>query len=169
MHESLNQSSIDLGQDPHPFDESTDLNFDLSTSTNNNNALLMTKALPSANGHNVSNNSYTNEFLLLNASTKSNGNNSGIGFASVNGSTDTTMTGAAFPHLSYPSLMPSQSQGPSSSISSIASNSFYNHNNNNNNNNANNNNGSVNGTGLPGFLGLATNNNNNLHMDLSDR
>lgn len=169
MHESLNQSSIDLGQDPHPFDESTDLNFDMSTASNvnnSNNTLLMTKALPSVNAHSASNNSYTNEFLLLNASTKSNGNNSGIGFASVNGSTDTTMAGAAFPHLSYPSLIPSQSQGASPSMASIANNSFYNHN---NNNNTTTNNSSANGTGLPGFLGLATNNNNNLHMDLSAR
>lgn len=43
--ESHNQSSLDLGQDPHPFDEATDLNFDLpsgsSLKTTGGNATMI--------------------------------------------------------------------------------------------------------------------------------
>lgn len=124
MQES--QSSVDFGHDPHPFDESTDLNFDVSSSamaghhahhsggggmsgigmgasSNSMNGSFLGGSpggfkLPSGPAANLG-----NDFMLLNASTKSNApSSSGIGFSSSgSASADTAVAGA-----NYPQLMP---------------------------------------------------------------
>jgi hypothetical protein len=124
MQES--QSSVDFGHDPHPFDESTDLNFDVNSGgMAGHHAHHGGSASMSGIGMGASSNSMNgsflggspggfklpggpaaglgNDFMLLNASTKSNAPSaSGIGFSSSgSASADTTVAGA-----NYPQLMP---------------------------------------------------------------
>jgi arginase family enzyme len=115
--ESHNQSSIDLGQDPHPFDEATDLNFDLTKSSplKTSNAMALNHSNNPTNllGHGSSisfkmptgassvsavaspSSNYGGSEFLLKASTKSNSQGS-LGFCT---STDTNVNGSTFPHL----------------------------------------------------------------------
>lgn len=124
MQES--QSSVDFGHDPHPFDESTDLNFDVgSGGMTGHHAHHSGSASMSGIGMGASSNSMNgsflggspggfklpggptanlgNDFMLLNTSTKSNApSTSGIGFSSSgSASADTAVAGA-----NYPQLMP---------------------------------------------------------------
>lgn len=114
--ESHNQSSIDLGQDPHPFDEATDLNFDLTNSSplKTNNAMALNHSNNPTNllGHGSSisfkmpteassvsavaspSSNYGGSEFLLNASTKN--SQGSLGFCT---STDTNVNGSTFPHL----------------------------------------------------------------------
>lgn len=156
----MQDSQIDFGQDPHPFDESTDLNFDMQVGTtissssnhihggnhhsihhtstsNSNSGGVMLGSSPGT--YKLAMNASTgggNEFVSLNSSTKS---NSGIGFVSTSSaSTDTTVVGG----VSFPQMIPSSYVDAHSGYSAqqqqqqqqqMSLSSFYSNNNNANN------------------------------------